>query len=556
MEHRLSTLLGHCVPGRGLLLVIVLLMLGESAASLATPWFAGQFAAAVMDGRPVFGLAPGQIILLWLGLFLGQALLRFFSSYLTTSTGARVLTRLSNRLYDHLQLLPLDVFQQRKRGDLLALLSNDVAILSHFVTGTLTGLVPMLFTLVGALVLMAAIDGRVTLLAALLVPTFFLILKLMGRGIRPVSRELTQRQADMLALAEENIGLLPLIKAFNREGRESQRFRRHSAGVLRLRSRQLRLQAALSPVIQLLASAGILLVLWVSSEQLRNGQLTAPELVSLLLYGLLFARPVSSMANLYGQVQQVRGAGERLLELFAIAPEPDDRAGVALPPVRGDIDFRDVAFAYPGRPPLFDGLDLHLDAGSTVAVTGPNGVGKSTLLHLLMRFVEPARGRIEIDGIDIAGVSLYSLRRQIGLVTQHVLLADATVEENIRFGHPEADAEAVEAAARAAHAHEFILELPQGYRTRIGEQGVRLSGGQRQRIALARALLTDPPILLLDEATAMFDAEGERRFIASCRDTFEGRTVLMITHRPATLALADRIVRLGGGSGEVVTERA
>lgn len=556
MEHRLSTLLGHCVPGRGLLLVIVLLMLGESAASLATPWFAGQFAAAVMDGRPVFGLAPGQIILLWLGLFLGQALLRFFSSYLTTSTGARVLTRLSNRLYDHLQLLPLDVFQQRKRGDLLALLSNDVAILSHFVTGTLTGLVPMLFTLVGALVLMAAIDGRVTLLAALLVPAFFLILKLMGRGIRPVSRELTQRQADMLALAEENIGLLPLIKAFNREGRESQRFRRHSAGVLRLRSRQLRLQAALSPVIQLLASAGILLVLWVSSEQLRNGQLTAPELVSLLLYGLLFARPVSSMANLYGQVQQVRGAGERLLELFAIAPEPDDRAGVALPPVRGDIDFRDVAFAYPGRPPLFDGLDLHLDAGSTVAVTGPNGVGKSTLLHLLMRFVEPARGRIEIDGIDIAGVSLYSLRRQIGLVTQHVLLADATVEENIRFGHPEADAEAVEAAARAAHAHEFILELPQGYRTRIGEQGVRLSGGQRQRIALARALLTDPPILLLDEATAMFDAEGERRFIASCRDTFEGRTVLMITHRPATLALADRIVRLGGGSGEVVTERA
>ena len=210
--------------------------------------------------------------------------------------------------------------------------------------------------------------------------------------------------------------------------------------------------------------------------------------------------------------------------------------------MRGDIEFRDVIFAYPGRQPVLDHFNLHIRAGETVAITGENGAGKSTLVHLLMRLHEPDAGRILIDGTDIASVSLASLRGQIGVVPQHVLLFNGSVRDNIGYGRADADEAAVEHAARLAQAHDFIAKLPQGYDTLIGDQGVRLSGGQRQRIALARALLKDPPILILDEATAMFDPEGEARFIEDCRATLGGKTVLIITHRPASLALADRVV--------------
>jgi ABC-type multidrug transport system fused ATPase/permease subunit len=542
MEFR--QLFGYLINYRGTLILAGALMLGESVASLATPWFAGRYAEELLHVETAWVLSVNEILVLWLILFLVQAVMRFFSTYLVTRSGAKILAHLSNRLYDHIQALPIDYFHDQKRGDVLALLSNDVTILSHFFTGTLTGIAPIFLVLTGAFVLMAWIDLFVALLVAVLIPIFVITLKLLGRRIRPISMALMQKQADTLAIAEENIGLLPLIKSFVRESTESKRFQEQTSEVLHLRSQQLKLQAILSPVLQLLASAGILLVLWVSSEHLLQGELTIPELISLLLYGLLFARPVSSLANLYGHLQQARGSSERLLKIFSVAPEQEADGEQEMPPLKGEICFKDVRFHYPGQPDLFQSLNFQIEVGETVAITGPNGVGKSTLLHLLIRFYEPVEGHIEIDGIDIRKVSYTSLRRQIGLVGQHTLLLDGTIEENIRYGRPDAGMQEVERAAQAAHAHHFISQLPDGYLTRIGEQGIRLSGGQKQRIALARILLSDPVILLLDEATAMFDVEGEHHVIRRCRELLKTRTVIIITHRPASLALADRIIQL------------
>ncbi|NOY63480.1 MAG: ABC transporter ATP-binding protein [Gammaproteobacteria bacterium] len=539
--------LTYITPHRSILLLAVLFMVGESALSLLIPWIAGQFAESVMGQPSTWALSHGQILALWLLIFIFQAVFRFVNSYLITQSGAKILAQLSMRLYDHLQSLPVGYFHDKKRGQVLALLSNDVATLSHFVTGTLIGLVPMLLTLIGAIVLMAVIDWQIALLVALLTPLFYVALKLLGKKIRPVSSELMQKQADTVAVLEENLGLFSLIKAFVREPLESQRFGGATSDVLQLRRQQLRLQATLGPVVQLLASMGVLAVLWLSSQQLQSGSLTAPELISLLLYGLLFTRPMSALANLYGDVQQARGGAERLLAIFAVAPEPVDDKLAELPPVKGDIDFRDIHFRYPGGELLFEEMDFHIDAGETVAITGANGAGKSTLTHLLMRFSDPLSGTVELDGIDIRDVSLASLRRQIGLVAQHVLLSDISVADNIAYGKPDASASEIEAAARAANAHDFIAALSAGYQSMIGEQGVRLSGGQRQRIALARALLVKPAILILDEATSMFDPRGEALFLTECREQLSACTVIMITHRPATLALADRIVQLENG---------
>lgn len=544
---RLQLLYSYLRPYRASLLLANFFMLLQSLASLGTPWLAGHFAAGLMGERTELGSGSGQILSLWLGLFVVQALVRFLSTYLLTRVGARILAQLSGLLYDHLQALPLAYFHQRKRGDVLALLSNDVAVISHFVTGTLVGVLPTLLVLFGAYALMATIDSQVALLVATLMPLFFIVLKLLGRGIRPVSQALAQKQADLLGLAEENLGLLSLIKSFNRSATESTRFQHQTLDVLRLRVQQLKLQAMLGPALQLLSSVGILLILWVSSNHLIQGDISLPELISLLLYGVLFARPVSGLANLYGDVQQARGASQRLGVIFDVAREPEDCHTLNLPKLKGDIQFRDVDFYYPDETHVLSALNLHVEAGETIVITGANGAGKSTLLHLLLRFADPKKGSIEIDGYDIRDVSLKSLRSQIGFVAQYVLLADATIEENIRYGRPDASLEDVEKAAKAAYAHTFIQQLPQGYNTQIGEQGLRLSGGQRQRIALARALLINPPILLLDETTAMFDPLGEEQFIEQSARWMQSRTVIMITHRPCNLALADRVFRLEEG---------
>ena len=417
-------------------------------------------------------------------------------------------------------------------------------IISNFVTTTLVSMLPLLVTFFGAFYIMTRLDLQIALVAVLLLPVYYMAMKLIGLKIRPIATDWVHAWSRMISFVEENLGLLPVIKSFGREKVETQRFDSRNKELLILSKRQILVQSILAPAISFLAATGLLLLLWLGIKHVVIHEITPGDLVSLLLYAMLMTRPISGLANVYGEVQRARGAADRLVDFFSEQPEPPESGLPALDQVKGHIRFERVSFAYPGRVPLLRDMDFEIKAGETIALTGINGSGKSTLAYLLMRFIQPASGRITIDGKDISKYSLESIRHSIGLVAQHTLLLNGSVAENIAYGRFEASKEDIERAARASGAHDFIIEMPDGYDTTIGDQGIRLSGGQRQKLSLARTLLTDPPILILDEATAMFDPQGEENFIDGCSDLLEQRTVILITHRPVTVALANRVVKM------------
>ena len=528
-------------PHRKALLLALGLMLIQSATTLVQPWLGG-----VLADRLLFKQGIGSLLWLLFGLICAQQMLSYAVAVQLRRASGQLVADVGAELYAHLQALPLAWHNRRQRGDVLALLQGDVHRLGYFVSSALVPVLPLLLTLAGALLLMFHLAPRVAVAVAVLMPLLFVALKLLGRRLRPLGAASMQAWADQSALAEQNLTLLPLIKAFATEPAEAQRYRDGAARLFACEFRQARWESAVMPMVQIAGGGGILLLLGLAGGQLVEAQAGMGALVSVFLYGLVLISPLSQLANVYGMTQSARGAMQRLGEALQAAPEAETGACTQVP-TTGEIRFEGVDFAYPGRAPLFQGFDLVIAPGETLALTGSNGAGKSTLTHLLLRLVEPQAGRVTIGGRDVRDFTLGALRRQIGLVAQQVMLFNASVRDNLVYGRAGVTQDAVEFAAKAARAHDFIVALPQGYDTVIGDQGVRLSGGQRQRLALARALLRDPAILILDEATAMFDPEGEAEFVAECHDVLRDRTVIMITHRPASLAVADRVLRLDGG---------
>lgn len=541
----LSFLLTLIRPYRTGLLVLMAILIGESAISLVIPWVGGLLGAEFMGGGES-RLGALQLAGAILGLLAAMAALRVLSALLYAWVSEAILADLRKRLFDHLLALPIPWHEARNRGDVMAVLTLETERLGYFVTGTLVSILPMILTAVGASILMLRIDPVLSFLVPVLVPAFYILMRLMGRLLRGLAQRIQAEHATAVSMLEEMLDLLPAIKSFTAEPFERRRYAAQIEGLRALSLRQARIHAVLDPAMGFAVSAAAVVLLFMAGRSLQAGHLTPAETIAFLMYVALLIRPVSSLASVYGQVQTARGSLARLQEVLTARTEAP-AAGAPGPRIAGDIHFEGVTFAYPGRTAAVRDLTLHIRPGETVALTGPNGAGKTTAIGLLLRFYLPEAGRILLDGQDIATLPPHHLRAAIGHVPQSRHLRNATVAENIAFGQEGVTPNTIRAAARIAQAHDFITALPQGYDTRVGDKGVRLSGGQQQRVALARALVKDPPILILDEATSMYDLEGEAAFIAECREALAGRTVILITHRPASLALADRVLRLEGG---------
>lgn len=528
-------------PNVPALLVTLLLMLLQSLTALVQPWLGG-----VLTDRLLLSQHLGTLLWLLFLLICAQQGLGYVIGMQMQKASGRLVANASAEIYAHLQSLPLAWHQEHRRGDVLALMTGDVYRLSGYITGILLPLIPLLFTLAGALVMMFRLAPVIALAMAVLMPLLIIVLKLVGRRLRPLAQASAQAWADQSAVAAQNLELLPVIKASAAEYMEAANLRGKANAAYAIDLRLARMQGAISPVVYVIGASTVLLLLGLAGGRILHDGMRLGEMVSLFLYGTMLVSPIGRLAQVYGSTLAARGSVQRLLDALSTDPEVDT-GSIGVLPRDGEIRYQSIDFAYPGRPTLFQCFDLRISAGETVALTGSNGAGKSTLVHMLMRLVEPQAGKITIGGIDIREFRLAALRGQIALVAQNTMLFNATIAENIGYGNTDAQQADIERAARSARAHDFIESLPDGYDTVIGDQGVRLSGGQKQRISLARALLMDPAIFILDEATAMFDPRGEAEFVAECRDLLMDHTVLLVTHRPASLALADRVLRLEDG---------
>jgi ABC-type multidrug transport system fused ATPase/permease subunit len=509
------------------------------------PWLMGQAVNAIKSGnRP--GLLPLALAIV------GASVLRLGLIVVRRLVAGRVSLAveydLRQRFYAHLQRLELGFFDSQQTGQLMSRATVDLQSIRFFLGYGLVFITQSLLTIVIAAAVMLAIDPPLALIALAPAPFVVLTARRYNRVSRPALQEVQQRIAELTAEAEENISGIRIVKAFAREEHQLRRFRRAVGRVFDQSVYSTRLQAFFSPLIGLLPQLGIALVLLIGGREVIAGNLSLGNLFAFYTYLGMLASPMWRLGNMMGMAQRAIASGNRLFEILDREPRIESPPGAPpLPAGGGRVELRGVTLRYDGAAVALADLDLTVEAGRTVALVGPSGSGKTSLVALIARLYDPSEGAVLVDGADVRSVDAASLRSQVAFVADDSFLFSAAVAENIAYARPEAGRAEIEAAARRARADEFIRDLPGGYDTVVGERGLTLSGGQRQRIAIARALLADPRILILDDATSSLDATTEAEIKAGLREAMAGRTTFVIAHRLSTISLADEVVVMDGG---------
>lgn len=539
-------LLGYLAPYRGRMALAVLALLVSSSFGLLFPMVIVRLLDAAVKGQGLAAVNGSALLLL--GIFAVQAAASFTQSSLLAVVGERIVCDLRTTLYRHLHELSLDFHGNHRVGEIVSRLSSDVTQMRTVLTSNLTSLLSQTVSLVGALAIVLSINLRLTLLIFALVPPLILLVALFGRRIQKISTAVQDRLAAATTVAEEALQGIRVVKSFGRENFETERYGGAIRSTLTTSIRMALLHSGFASVMTFLGFGTIAAILWAGGREVVAGRMSLGMINGFLMYGVMIAGTLGGLAGLYAQFRAALGGVQRVFEILDIQPTVRDTPGAgALPAVDGAIRFDDVTFAYEPNVPVIRGISLRIEPGEILALVGPSGAGKSTLFNLIPRFYDPAGGSVRIDGRDLRTVTQQSLRDQIAIVPQETMLFGGSVRENILYGRLDAPEEEMIEAARAANAHEFILELAQGYETLVGERGTKLSGGQRQRIAIARALLKNPRILLLDEATSSLDNDSEGLVQQALNRLMRGRTTVIIAHRLSTIKVAHRVAVVDAG---------
>jgi ATP-binding cassette subfamily B protein/subfamily B ATP-binding cassette protein MsbA len=483
-----------------------------------------------------------------LAVYIGKALLQFLRSYMAHVAGWGVVADVRKYIYRHMQRLSLRFYEDKQVGQLMSNVVNDTELFEQLISHALPDVIVNIITFVAVTIMLVSMNWKLTLLSMIPIPLVILSLQGYARYVRPAFRSRQKELGNLNAMLNDNLSGIREIKAFTREGEEALRINERIYSYYNSNLRALKLMATFQPFVEFSSSLGTLIVIFFGGRMALQGVLPVSDLVAFFLYLEMFYAPVRILSNAWEAIQSSLAGADRVAHLIAETEEPHNVPGaVALPgPSRGEIVFKNVDFEYIPGVPVLENISLEIPARNVVALVGPTGVGKSTLASLIPRFYDVTRGQILLDGRDIRELKMDSLRQQISIVLQDVFLFYGTVRENILFGRPDATEADMLAAARAANAHEFILELPDGYDTLIGERGVKLSGGQKQRLSIARAVLKDAPILILDEATSSVDTQTELLIQDALERLIQGRTTVIIAHRLSTIREADKIVVLEG----------
>lgn len=540
-------ILSYIKPYMHRLLFAMVCTIMAAAGNLYIPWIIKDMIDEVLADKN--GTMLNWIAASIIAIFIVRGLFWYGQNYLMSYVGQSVIIDIRAAVFKKLQRLSVSFYDKNKTGTIMSYVTNDVNALQSAMVENTIEMITEGFILIGSVVAMIYLDWRLTLFTVCTFPVILWFMEFFGKKIRKTGGRIQECTADITSVLQESVASARVIKSFVREDYEVDRFDVENKANFRANMKNAQMMATLTPVVELVAAIGVTVIIWYGGNNVINGTITAGSLVAFLTYAVNISNPIKRLTRVIGNIQKALAAAQRVFMIIDMPEEiAESRDAKQLPEVSGKVEFQNVSFAYNDKGNVITDLSFSVKPGEVIAIVGPSGAGKSTIANLLPRFYDVNKGDIKIDGHSVREVTLDSLREQVGIVPQETMLFNGSVYNNILYGRLDATKEEIEAAAKAANAHDFIMQLTDGYETKLGDRGVNLSGGQRQRIAIARAILKNPRILILDEATSALDTESERVVQEALDRLMVGRTSFVIAHRLSTVKNADKILVLEKGN--------